>query len=505
MKKEKRIKKIIFFVLFILIVLGFLVCFAVLKIRDYRINNMIMQNIDSENITVFCSGNNITLNNKTYSKLKEKGNNIIFVNDNGSFKLQNDAIDKKIKNNIQLKYTENTITVDINNKLTDVSLNVKDKINNNGYLSEFSNDDFLANDLKIDENGYVKLTTNGSSKYYLRYIVPESLNISDIEIPNNTTFKIELGIDEKDYTYGSVVLDCDNNENIEIDGLNIKAKEAGEYVLNVTSAKFSKSIKVNVIEYVNAIETDISDINLKVGDSIKINAIALPDNANNKELEFKSGDESIVSVDNEGNVKALNQGESKIIITAKDDGKFSVEIPVKISIVREEKTNGITYVNGIMLVNKTHSIPSTYDPGLNDEAYRAFLKLQQGAKEAGYSINIISGYRSYETQTRLYNNYVKVYGQAEADTFSARPGTSEHQTGLAMDVGWIDEAYGDTPSGKWLAANCYKYGFIIRYPKGKESITGYVYEPWHIRYLGEENAKKVYESGLTLEEYLGVN
>ena len=96
------------------------------------------------------------------------------------------------------------------------------------------------------------------------------------------------------------------------------------------------------------------------------------------------------------------------------------------------------------------------------------------------------------------------FWQAEADTFSARPGTSEHQTGLAMDVGWIDDSYGDTPSGKWLAANCYKYGFIIRYPKNKESITGYKYEPWHIRYLGTDIAKDVYDSGLCLEEYLGV-
>lgn len=191
---------------------------------------------------------------------------------------------------------------------------------------------------------------------------------------------------------------------------------------------------------------------------------------------------------------------------------YSKEVPsvftvlnIKVQKSNIEQINGITYVNGIMLVNKTYSIPSDYAPGLVPEAYSAFLNLKEAASNNGFDIELISGFRSYETQTGLYNNYVATYGQAEADTFSARPGTSEHQTGLAMDVGWIDDSYGDTPSGIWLANNCYKYGFIIRYPKGKESITGYKYEPWHIRYLGVDIAKEVYESGLCLEEYLGVN
>ena len=158
-----------------------------------------------------------------------------------------------------------------------------------------------------------------------------------------------------------------------------------------------------------------------------------------------------------------------------------------------------------MIVNKNHSIPASYAPGLQTVAYNAFMDLKRAAAAEGYDISLLSGYRSYETQKNLYNNYVATYGQAEADTFSARPGTSEHQTGLAMDVGWIDDAYGDTPSGIWLAENCYKFGFIIRYPKNKENITGYKYEPWHIRYLGTDIAKDVYESGLCLEEYLGTN
>ena len=164
---------------------------------------------------------------------------------------------------------------------------------------------------------------------------------------------------------------------------------------------------------------------------------------------------------------------------------------------------GITYINGIMLVNKTHPIPADYNPGLDSQTYQAYLRLKADAEALGYSMPLLSGFRSYETQRGLYNRYCAEYGQAAADTFSARPGTSEHQTGLAMDVGMIEDWYGDTAAGQWLAANCHKYGFIIRYPQGKEHITGYKYEPWHIRYLGVDVATDVYNSGLTLEEYLG--
>ena len=109
-------------------------------------------------------------------------------------------------------------------------------------------------------------------------------------------------------------------------------------------------------------------------------------------------------------------------------------------------------------------------------------------------------------QKIIYNDYVARDGQLMADTYSARPGYSEHQSGLAIDVNSLDQDWENTPEGKWLSANCYKYGFIIRYPKGKEDITGYMYEPWHIRYVGKDLAEKLYNNGnwLTLEEYLGI-
>ena len=131
--------------------------------------------------------------------------------------------------------------------------------------------------------------------------------------------------------------------------------------------------------------------------------------------------------------------------------------------------------------------------------------MQADAKALGLNLSLQSGYRSYETQKSLYNSYVKKHGETLTNTFSAKPGHSEHQTGLAFDVGKVEDSFANTKESKWLDQNAHLYGFIIRYPKGKQSITGYKYEPWHIRYLGLENAKKVKDSGKTLEEYLNIN
>lgn len=169
-----------------------------------------------------------------------------------------------------------------------------------------------------------------------------------------------------------------------------------------------------------------------------------------------------------------------------------------------ETVNGVTYVNGILIVNKTYPLPSDYNPGLNSEVKAAFNKLVAAAKSEGYSIWSVSDFRPYSSQERIYNGYLSKEGREKADMHSARPGHSEHQSGLVYDVNSLDQSFGNTHTGKWLAANCHKYGFIIRYPKGKESITGYNYEPWQIRYIGAENAKKVYDTGLCLEEYLGI-
>lgn len=168
--------------------------------------------------------------------------------------------------------------------------------------------------------------------------------------------------------------------------------------------------------------------------------------------------------------------------------------------------NGVTYIDGILVANKTYSLPSTYGSSLTKETMSAFNEMKNAASKDGLNIYISSGYRSYARQKTLYNNYVARDGKAAADTYSARPGHSEHQTGLAFDVNTISSAFHNTKEAKWLANNCYKYGFILRYPKGKEKETGYIYESWHFRYVGEELATKLYNNGdwITLESYFGI-
>ncbi len=162
------------------------------------------------------------------------------------------------------------------------------------------------------------------------------------------------------------------------------------------------------------------------------------------------------------------------------------------------------YVNGILLVNKRHPLPPSFG-ALDSTAAAALAQLQDAALDVGYAIPTVSGFRTYDYQVSLYNRYVAQDGQAAADTYSARPGFSEHQTGMVFDVGSIDNNYGNTAEGQWLAKHCHEFGFIIRYPQGKENITGYMYEPWHIRYVGVKAATEIYQRGITLEEYLGVN
>ncbi len=170
-----------------------------------------------------------------------------------------------------------------------------------------------------------------------------------------------------------------------------------------------------------------------------------------------------------------------------------------------EDVDFVVEVNGIPIANKTYPVPKDYNPGLLSETYDAFLDLKLAALNDGVEINFMSGFRSYEEQTEIYSNWNKVYSDGQADRVSARPGHSEHQLGLAIDVNSIEFSFADTPEGLWLAENCWKYGFVIRYKEGTEEITGYMYEPWHIRYLGKELAQDVHFSGLTLEEYLGID
>ena len=178
------------------------------------------------------------------------------------------------------------------------------------------------------------------------------------------------------------------------------------------------------------------------------------------------------------------------------------------------------------VVNKERHLSSSYKPSnlvkpnidfmqsnesvmyLRKDAAKALEELCKAAQSSGYKFYGVSGFRSYSLQVDVYKDNIAQYGNEEdANFYSAKPGESEHQLGLSMDLSTKEvnyqlvESLGDTPAGKWLEENCYKYGFIIRFPENKEKITGYSYEPWHIRYVGKDLAKIIHDNNLTLEEY----
>lgn len=174
----------------------------------------------------------------------------------------------------------------------------------------------------------------------------------------------------------------------------------------------------------------------------------------------------------------------------------------------------------LVLVNKNNRFEEEYRPAdlesisvlyANEEKYlrkvakEAFEKLSQDALDLGYSVVAVSAYRSYEYQEKLYDYYVKTKGKQYADNCSARPGHSEHQSGLSLDVQGSNQDYDEFEASlefNWMKSHAHEYGFILRYPKGKEAITGFKYEPWHYRYVGVDIATYLYENELTLEEYI---
>ena len=309
-----------------------------------------------------------------------------------------------------------------------------------------------------------------------------------------------------------------------------KSNPAVSASINVTVTDPSKVAEIKLSKY---------EMNLLIGTHDISYVTMLPRTATNIDEVWTSSNPAIASVDNWGNVYALSEGTCTVSVISKANPAVKADIKVTVrskpvipppatttSATTSTTTtttttatapvptvttrliqniNGATFVDGILIVNKTYELPADYPTGaLNPNALAQFNKLTEDAAKLGLSIKCSSGYRSYKDQERIYNNYVAIDGIVKADTYSARPGHSEHQSGLAIDVNSIDYTFLNTPECDWLAKNAHKYGFIIRYPLGKEAYTGYSYEPWHIRYLGVDTATAVYNSGLSLEEYLGI-
>ena len=379
----------------------------------------------------------------------------------------------------------------------------------------------------------------------------------DIEIVDNfEDVKVELKDQEieinKDLLNTSGIVNIEHGELIteeaNIDTSNLGEQEIKIIVKNERDEEKEFSYKVNVIDTTSPVITAKEKINTTEGLKVSLTKnVKVTDNSKEK-----------IDVKVEGKYDLNKAGTYKLQYVAKDssgnEAKKDFTLVVKEKVVEEEKKvtttekkttttktttssgynpngtssslngtktskgytivvkNGITYIDGIMIANKTYSLPKSYAPGgLTSATKSSINEMIAAAKKDGLSLYIASGYRSFATQNNLWQKRAKNYGKAFADSGTARGGYSEHQTGLAADIcgegkGCISSDYHNSKGAKWMAANAYKYGLILRYPNGKAGITGYKYESWHFRYVGKDLAKKLYNGGnwITLEEHFGI-
>lgn len=337
----------------------------------------------------------------------------------------------------------------------------------------------------------------------------------------------------------------------------VKGVNTGETTITLTDSitGLSKDITVTVngLELPESMKFDKDSVTVEVGDVYNSVLKFTPEDITYTGAIYYTSDSSVASVTNEGVITAKSAGNCTIEAYYENDYRLVASMEVTVidpfPITSQETTapetpspetttpdtepepepetdppasstpapapeysgshkmeviDGITYFDGVMIANKTYTLPASYNPGVQPEAMDAFYDMQAAAAADGISLWILSSFRSYEDQDVIYNRYVAQDGRDAADTYSSRPGHSDHQTGYTFDLNSLEQDFQYDPAGQWLDKNCYKYGFIIRYPKGKESSTGYMYEPWHVRYIGVNLATKVTQSGLSLEEYFGI-
>ena len=298
---------------------------------------------------------------------------------------------------------------------------------------------------------------------------------------------------------------------------NIKGVNTGETIVTVTDSVtgLSKdiSVTVNGLELPDSMEFDKKSVTLEVGEVYNSVLKFSPEDITHTSAIYYTSDSSVASVTNEGVITAKSEGSCTIEAYYENDFRLVATMEVNIIdpyvITQPETTvpetpkpetskpsapsyngshkmeviDGITYFDGVMIANKTYTLPASYNPGVQPVAMDAFYDMQAAAAADGISLWILSSFQD---------------GRDAADTYSSRPGHSDHQTGYTFDLNSLEQDFQYDPAGQWLDKNCYKYGFIIRYPKGKEGSTGYMYEPWHVRYIGVDLATKVTQSGLSL-------
>ena len=323
------------------------------------------------------------------------------------------------------------------------------------YLYNKKMKDIEANKLKVTLKDNKKIEVNSEIKYseLVSKIVNGTL-INGEEVIDTSKLgdmKVELILKNKD--------DLEEKQNVSVKIVDTQSpvidgkKEFTSYVGN----------DINLLEG--------ASVNDNSKEEIKINVVGGYDK--NKEGTYNLKYEAIDSSGNKGEydfiLNIISDPNNRVFTTSKG---FSGKV-----------VNGVTYIDGVLIANKTYSLPASYGNGITGETQNAFNMLHNDAAALGYNLTLASGFRSYYTQQTLYNNYVARDGYAAADRYSARAGYSEHQTGLAFDTCehtrpdvCINSGFDDTDQARWISENCYKYGLILRYPQGKEEITGYMYE-----------------------------
>lgn len=336
----------------------------------------------------------------------------------------------------------------------------------------------------------------------------------------NNTFEVGTNITIDDFHITTEGGDLVNDTYV-FDTNSLGTKTFTLLVKNKSGYVQEHEILYHIVDTTSPVIENAKDMNFYVNSSIDLSSI----------LKSTDNYDSTVSTQIEGEYDASTVGTYQVTAIASDSSGNTTKVPFTINIIAKpifdftqpyeledtqiitskgyllEIINHIAYIDGIMIVNKSFPIPSTYAYGFTEETNKAFEQMKADAAALGLNLYNSSGYRSYNYQKQIYNNYCNLYGQEYADTISARPGFSEHQSGYALDLNTITGAFADTEEGKWVADNCYKYGFILRYPKGKSDETGYAYEPWHIRYVGVDLATELYNNGdwITMEDYFGID
>lgn len=402
------------------------------------------------------------------------------------------SFNKKIFNDIK----EDNLTIKTNKEFIRLSsknlqyikkgsVKVRIKTKSSNYII---NNNYLSNKTNIRLDTYKKVIDKKNFNNSMGLILKNNKKISS----GQTSIKLPLFLKNKKY--------------IDIYGIkNNKYYKINTYKINNSKVNFNLSKDYNNYLFVHVKLKDFytDDISILKNRKVKINIKYLPKNATIYNFKYNNIDKNYISIEN-NYLHSIRPGNTKFQIEI-NNIKKNVNVNINFKKYEVIKKNDIYYIDGIMLVNKSYPISKDYDPkDLLDVTKKAYEKMNYAASKDGVTLWIVSGYRNYKDQETIYNNYVKINGKENADTYSARPGYSEHQTGYVIDVNDATSNFEGTKAAKWLDDNSYKFGFIIRFPKGKDKYTGYKYEPWHLRYIGKEKAEKIKKSNLSLEEYYGI-